>query len=34
MWDVDIDNIVTLKLIETKNSSKYLFGYFDGVMDR
>ena len=30
-WDVDIDNIVISKLIETKNNSKYLTGYLDQV---
>ena len=29
--DVDIDNIVISKLIETKNNSKYLTGYSDDV---
>ena len=29
IWNVDVDNTVTLKLIETKNNSKYLIGYLD-----
>ena len=30
--DVHVDNIVTSKLTETKNNSKYLIGYFDDVI--
>ena len=29
--DVNVDNIVILKLVETKNSSKYLVGYLEIV---
>ena len=32
IWDVDFDNIVTSKLIETKNNFKYLTGYLDEVI--
>ena len=28
IWDVNVDNIVISKLVKTKNSSKYLVGYF------
>ena len=28
-WYVNVDNIVTSKLIETKTNSKYLIGYSD-----
>ena len=31
IWDVDVDNRVTSKLIETKNKFKYLIGYFGDV---
>ena len=27
--DIDVNNIVLLKLIETKNNLKYLVGYLD-----
>ena len=27
MWDVNVDNIVNLKLVKTKTNSKYLIGY-------
>ena len=30
--NVDVDNIVMSKLVETKNSSKYLIGYLDEVI--
>ena len=30
--NVDVDNIILLKLIETKNNSKYLIGYLDDVI--
>ena len=30
--DVDVDNMVILKLFQTKNNSKYLIKYFDNVM--
>ena len=29
IWDVNVDNIVTSKLVETKTNSKYLIGYLD-----
>ena len=29
VWDVNVDNIVIPKLIETQNNSKYLIGYLD-----
>ena len=32
LWDVDTDNIVVLKSIETKNNSKYLTGSLDEVI--
>ena len=32
IWDVDVDNIVVSKLIETKNNFKYLIGYLDEVI--
>ena len=28
IWDVNVDNIVLSKIIETKTNSKYLIGYF------
>ena len=28
-WDIDVNSIVILKLIETKNNLKYLVGYLD-----
>ena len=28
-WDIDVNNIAILKLIETKANSKYLVGYLD-----
>ena len=31
-WDVNVDNIVISKSIETKNSSKYLIGELDDVI--
>ena len=33
IWDVDVDDIVISKLIETKNNSKYLIGYLDEGID-
>ena len=33
IWDVNVDNIVISKLIETKNNSKYLARYLDEVID-
>ena len=32
IWDINIDNVVTSKLIETNNNSKYLIGYLDEVI--
>ena len=32
IWDVNIDNIVILKLVETETNSKYLIGYLDKVV--
>ena len=32
IWDLNIDNIVISKLIETKTNSKYLIGYIDKVI--
>ena len=32
IWDVNVDNIVFSKLIETKPNSKYLIGYLDKVI--
>ena len=29
IWDVDVDNIVISKLVETKTNYKYLIGYLD-----
>ena len=29
VWDVNVDNTVILKLVETKKNSKYLIGYVD-----
>ena len=29
IWDVNVDNIVISKLVETKINSKYLIGYID-----
>ena len=31
-WDVNVDNIVVSRLIETNNNPKYLNGYFDEVI--
>ena len=31
-WDVNVDNIVISKSIETKNNSKYLIGELDDVI--
>ena len=30
-WDVDVDNIVKSKLIETNSNSKYLIGYLNVI---
>ena len=32
IWDVDADNIVISKLIETKNNYKYLIGYLEDII--
>ena len=32
IWDVDADNTVISKFIETNNNSKYLIRYFDNVI--
>ena len=32
VWDIDVDNTVISKLVETKNSSKYLIGHLDDVI--
>ena len=32
IWDVHVDNIIISKLVDTKNNSKYLIGYLDGVI--
>ena len=32
IWDVNVNNIVISKLIETKTNSKYLIGYLDKVI--
>ena len=32
VWDVNVDNVVISKLIETKNNSKYLIEYLDDVI--
>ena len=29
IWDVNVDNIVISKLVETKTNSKYLIGYLE-----
>ena len=29
IWDVNVDNIVSSKLVQTKTNSKYLIGYLD-----
>ena len=31
VWDVNVDNIVISKLIETKTNYKYMIGYLDKV---
>ena len=31
-WDVNVDNIVTSKLVKTKSNFKYLVGYLDEVI--
>ena len=32
IWDVNVDNIVISKLVETKNNFRYLIGYLDEVI--
>ena len=32
IWDVNVDNIVISKLVETKTNSKYLIGYLAKVL--
>ena len=32
IWDVNVDNIVILKLVKTKTNSMYLIGYLDKVI--
>ena len=32
IWDVNVDNTVISKLVETKTNSKYLIGYLDKVI--
>ena len=32
IWDINVDNIVISKLVESKNNSKYLSGYLDEVI--
>ena len=32
IWDVDVNNIVISKLVETKSNSKYLIGYLSKVI--
>ena len=32
IWDVNADNVVTSKLVETKTNSKYLIGYLNNVL--
>ena len=32
IWDVNVDNIVMSKLVETTTNSKYLIGYLDKVI--
>ena len=32
IWDVNVDNIVISKLVETKNNPKYLIGHLDDVI--
>ena len=31
IWNVDVDNIAILKLIEAKNNSNYFIGYLNKV---
>ena len=32
IWDVNVDNIVTSKLVKTKTNLRYLIGYLDKDM--
>ena len=32
IWDVNVDNIIVSKLVETKANSKYLIEYLDKVI--
>ena len=32
IWDVNVDNIIISKLVETKTNSKCLIGYLDKVI--
>ena len=32
IFDINVDNMVISKLVETKNDSKYLIGYLDEVI--
>ena len=32
IWDVNVDNIVVSKLIETNSNSEYLIGYLDEII--
>ena len=32
IWDVDVNNIVISKFVETKNNLKHLIGYLDKIM--
>ena len=32
IWDVNVDDLVISKLVETKTNSKYLIGYLDNVI--
>ena len=32
VWDIDVNNVVTSKLTERKNNSKYLLKYLDKVI--
>ena len=29
IWNINVDNIVTSRLVKAKNTSKYLIGYLD-----
>ena len=32
IWDINVNNVVTSKLVLKKNNSKYLVGYLDKVL--